>query len=64
MEQGIWITFLFLALGVIGWGINKYIDHLESSRNDERAAMEAMKENWKYEPDRWSEYVKRLEGKE
>ena len=45
MEQGIWITFLFLALGIIGWGINKYIDHLESSRNDERTAMEAMKED-------------------
>ena len=29
-----------------------------------KISREELEENWKYEPDRWSEYVKRLEGKE
>lgn len=45
MEQGIWITFLSLALGAIGWGVKEYIKHLEKSRGDERTIREAMRED-------------------
>lgn len=45
MEQGLYAGLFMMALSVIAWGIKKYIEHLEKSRNDERSTMEAMRED-------------------
>ena len=38
--EGFWFTIAMLALGVIGWGIKKYIEHLELSRENEKKVSE------------------------
>ena len=45
MENGFWFALLTITLAIIGWGINKYIEHLELSRLDERRTSEQIKED-------------------
>ena len=45
MEQGLYAGLFMLALSVIAWGIKKYIEHLELSRQDEKKVSEQIKED-------------------